>query len=139
MNQAAMRRVTLPTVPFIVAGCAGSAIAGAGWAIVGALLGGGAVDVLIGAAAAGVVGTAVLLSILVVAPWRPKPLQTWPIVWVAGSFVRLIASMGGVYLLYSATPLGGFQTLMAVGIVYATTVIGEAMVFARYLQSSRPS
>jgi hypothetical protein len=92
-----------------------------------------------GLAGAGIVAGCTTVGLLAIAPWIERPAMMCVTMWLGQTVVRLLLTPVVTYLLYSATPLSGFQPLLAVGTIYAVTVIGEAMVFARYLQRSRPA
>lgn len=135
---AAERKATLPTASFLIVIWATAAAAGAAFAAGALLLGFGGAAAVNGLAGAGVVAGAASLVIFALRPWRPRALLNWPVVWVAASFVRLLATLAGTYLLYSATHLGGRSLWMAVALAYLAVMFGETRVYAMSMRRFAP-
>lgn len=83
-----------------------------------------------GPLAALLVGLGATCGILAMQPWRPRSLATWPMVWMAGSMVRFMVTLGGAFLLYSATPSGTVHLWIGVVIAYLATLVGETRTYA---------
>ena len=83
-----------------------------------------------GPLAALLVGLGATCGILAIQPWRPRSLATWPMVWMAGSMVRFMVTLGGAFLLYSATPSGTVHLWIGVVIAYLATLVGETRTYA---------
>jgi hypothetical protein len=129
---AANLAVTLPTGTLIgVAWGACGAVAGA-WCAIGLAFGLDRGFFLGGAGAAATVATSASVAIIFLRPWRPRRLAEWPFVWLAGSFVRLVLTLAGAFLLYSAPfhGLGGMWLAAAVMMAYLAALIGETRVYA---------
>jgi hypothetical protein len=133
MPTLADKTVTLPTLRLLAVGWAGPLVVGLGWAGLGSVVAGRS-PVAIGLAAAGVVGAASTLAILVLRPWRARSMAQWPMIWVAGSFARVAMSLGGALLLYSATPLRSPSLWLAVMVAYLAALIGETRVYVHCMQ-----
>jgi hypothetical protein len=124
--------VTLPAGSLIaVAWGACGAVAGV-WCAIGLALGRDRGFLLGGAAAAGTVATSASVAIILLRPWRPRRLAEWPFAWLAGSFVRLVLTLAGAFLIYSAPfhGLGGMWLAAAVMMAYLAALIGETRVYA---------
>lgn len=133
-----LRKVTLPTRRLIAVAWAAAIVAGLVVAGVIAAIGPAAGAPVNGAAAAGIVGVVATLAVIALMPWRPRALLQWPVVWLAASFVRLMATMGGTYLLYSATHFGGKSLWLAVLVVYLAAMVGETRVYATSMRRFAP-
>jgi hypothetical protein len=83
-----------------------------------------------GPLAALLVGLGATCGILAMQPWRPRSVATWPMVWMAGSMVRFMVTLGGAFLLYSATPSGTVHLWIGVVIAYLATLVGETRTYA---------
>lgn len=142
MIEPAIRKVTLPTRSFLAAIWVATLLAGGIFAGGALILGMGATATRNGGVAAGVVGVIASLVVLALRPWQPRALMQWPVVWMAGSFVRLLATIGGTYLLYSATPLGspsgGKSLWLAVAFAYVAAMVGETRVYAMSMRRFAP-
>jgi hypothetical protein len=138
VEDAAERKVTLPTAQLLGAAWAACLVAGGGWMAVCWALGRGADQALSGAIAAGLVAAMAGAVIVGLRPWRPRSLLTWPVVWVTASFLRLVGTLGGAFLLYSATQIGGRSLWFAVALVYVAALIGETRVYAKSMRRFAP-
>jgi len=143
---------TLPTLRLLIVAWLYAIIAGAGWTLAmvvhasrlpppptdahgaadsSAVAGPTAASLIAtGPLAAVLVGLGATCGILAIQPWRPRPLTTWPMVWMAGSFVRFMVTLTGAFLLYSATPSGTVHLWIGVVIAYLATLVGETRTYA---------
>ncbi len=135
---AAEREVTLPTGRFLAVIWIAALGAGAAFAAGAVLLGLGDAAAWNGPIGAGVVAVAASLVVLGLRPWRPRAMLNWPVLWVASSFVRLLATLAGTYLLYSATQSGGRSLWMAVALAYLAVMVGETRVYAMSMRRVAP-
>jgi hypothetical protein len=119
---AANRTVTLPTAALIAAAWGACAAVAAAWCAIGLALGRERGFFLGGAAAAATVAAAASVAILALRPWRPRSLAQWPFAWLAGSLVRLVLTLAGAFLLYSAPFHGLGGMWLAAAVVYAATM-----------------
>jgi len=132
-------RVTLPTAALIGAASVAAITAGAAWALFAFVFGQGMSGALVGLAAGGLVAVSATLGLCAIMPWRPRQLGQWPAVWVAGSFLRMAITLGGTFLLYSATPFGGRTLWFAVMVAYLAAMAGETRVYALSMRRFTPS
>ena len=134
----AERKVTLPTTRLLAAAWVSCLAAGGAWAAAAWIVGAGDRAVA-GPVAAGIVGSVAALTLLAIRPWHPKSLYSWPIVWVAASFARLVTTMGATFLLYSATQIGGKGLFFAVALAYVAAMVGETRVYALSMKRFAPN
>lgn len=133
------RQVALPTAPFLVATWAPAVAAGGGWMGVSLAVGRPMAEAVLGLVAAGIVGLSATGSLLVIAPSRPKPLRSWPMIWLGGSFMRLMVVLGLTLLLYSATRFGAERALWFATIVaYLAVLVAETRVYAVLMNRAAP-
>jgi hypothetical protein len=95
--------------------------------------------VVAGGLAGALVAACSMLSILMIQPWRARPLYRWPMVWIGGSFLRMLVTLGLTFLLYSATPYGTVSLWLAVVAAYAATLLGETRAYATYMKQYSPA
>jgi hypothetical protein len=138
MTNPAEQQVVLPTVRLLAAAWVACLVAGGAWAGVLLVLGQGATAAVTGLVGAGAVAVAALVALLAIRPWRPRSLAVWPIVWVAGSMVRLLTTLGVAYLLYSATPYHSRMLWFAVLVAYLAALVGETRVYALSMRRFAP-
>ncbi len=135
----ALKMVTLPTLPLLAVAWAAGILVGGGWMGVSLALG---VDLELatgGLLAGGAVAVASSLGILVIRPWQPKTLAQWPVVWMGASVIRVVATLGVGYLLYSSTLVHeGRGFWLAIGLAYAVALIGETNVYVRTMRQYGP-
>jgi len=135
---AASRRVTLPTAPMLGAIWFAAVLAGLAGAGVITMLGRGGQEsfgALLGGLLVAVCATVVLLG---VRPWTPKPLATWPMIWIAASFVRLAITVAATFLLYSATRFGAVSLVLTVVAAYFAVQVGETRMYAIAMKRHAP-
>jgi F0F1-type ATP synthase assembly protein I len=132
-------RGQLPTARLLAVVWLGCLLVGAGWSGVALALGRGRDAVVTGLLAAAVVGVAASVVLLALRPWRPKRLDRWPMVWVAGSFLRFAVTLGATILLYSATPYGTRSLWFAVLLAYFAVMVAETRVYASSMRRFAPS
>lgn len=133
MPTLADKMVPLPTLRLLAAGWGGPIVVGLGWAGLGSAVADRG-QAAIALAAAAVVGVASTLALLILRPWRARSLARWPMIWVAGSFARVALTLGGVLLLYSATPLRSPSLWLAAMVAYLAALIGETRVYVHCMQ-----
>ena len=130
----AQRKVTLPTGRLLLSAT-------------GAALGAGALAELVfrvldpepsrsgyGLASGLIVLVAAVAVLLVLRPWVPRALQTWPMLWVAGSFGRMVCTLGLTAVVYSAA-LPGAELWLGVVACYVLVMLAETRV---YVGAMRP-
>jgi hypothetical protein len=93
----------------------------------------------------GVLGTAVvaafaLAGIILIRPWRDRPVSEWMTWWLALTVFRVLLTPVGAWVLYSAASSGlnPKAFALAVGLTYLTTVVAEALVVSVHLRCSLP-
>lgn len=128
----------LPTARLIAVVWTSTVFAGAAWTLVMLLRGAEGWDLATGALGALTVGLGATTGLLVIRPWRPRPLDRWPAVWMGASGVRLLVTLGIGLLLYSATPSGTVHLWFSVAIAYAATLVGETRAYAAAMRPYSP-
>jgi len=127
----ASRRVTLPTGRLLAAAVVPCVVVALAWMGIAALLGWPRPRVVAGPAGAGWVALVGVAGVLALTPWNPRSLGTWPLVWTAAGFVRLLAALGGGLLLYSRPPFGGAFVFAPVTVAYLAVMAVETREYAR--------
>lgn len=133
---AADRKVTLPTLPLFGAAIVPAAVVAALWAAIAAL---GGFPVVPGVAGAGVVAAVATGTVVVLAPWRPRSIGVWPMVWTGLSMGRMVAALGGGVLLYSRPQIGGLYTIAPAVLAYVAVMLIEIRVYARSMARFTPT
>ncbi len=87
-----------------------------------------------GVAGAVLVGGLTIVALLVVRPWKMRPLSTWVNIWIGGTVLRLLLIPAATYLLYSATSLSATALALSVALTYLLTLFAEAAVLALYVR-----
>ena len=126
--------ITLPTLSLVTLVSLAALVVGLFWYLVVTLTGGDTSHAVAGPAGAGVVAVVALLSVLVMTPWKARPMDLWMTFWLAGTVVRLLLTPVGAFLLYSATPLPASALALAVALAYLVTVLTESSVLARHVR-----
>lgn len=139
MTTANDQPVTLPGAALMLALAGASAVTGGAWALVAAILGKPSSIVLVGPIAAAAVTTCTVAGVLVLTPWKPRPVSMWINMWLAQTVARLFVTPVVAFLLYSAARLPTWPLIMAIGLIYLTAVTSEAGVLAMYLKRLRPA
>jgi len=110
-------------------GVACAAVAALGWIAASVWAPG---SVWLAVASAGAIFAAFAISLLVVAPWRAKPMDRWPAIWLAGRGVcfalTVVAALG---LLYSAPAEGRPVTGLVIAGGYLAALVVESALVAR--------
>lgn len=125
--------LSLPTVPVVAAVLGGSAASAGGWWAVTAMLGSDQATLVAGLAGAAVVGVVGVVAVLVLAPWRSRPVSFWWTLWLAGTVLRLLATPAVTFLLYSATSLSAVPLTLSVAVTYLVALFAETAVIARHV------
>src|SRR5262245_54395102 len=103
-----------------------TALLAAGWLVISVVAG------TVGAVTtAGVVGIALvagisLLSVLIMAPWKSRPILTWMSIWMGGTVARLLVTPAVTFLLYSAVSLNATALTVSVAAAYLAVLLTEA-------------
>ena len=139
MTTANDQPVTLPGTALMVALAGASAVTGGVWALVAAILGKPAPVIIVGPVAAAAVTACTVAGVMVLMPWKPRPISMWINMWLAQTVARLIVTPVVAFLLYSAARLPTWPLIMAIGLIYLTAVTSEAGVLAMYLKRLRPA
>ena len=87
-----------------------------------------------GVAGAVLVGALAIVALLVVWPWKVRPMSTWMNLWIGGTVLRLLLIPAATYLLYSATSLSATALALSVALTYLLTLFAEAAVLALYVR-----
>jgi hypothetical protein len=113
-------------------------VVGALWGA-GAWLGGFGDQYALGGLVAGPAMAVIGVGALVVlGPWRAKPLTQWPFLWLAKTLGELVGTPVVGFLLYSATPLGGAALLLPLVATYWASLIGQTRSYAAQMSRLAP-
>lgn len=87
----------------------------------------------------GILGTAVSLcvsvvGILVMTPWKTRPIESWMTFWLGATVLRLLATPVVAYVLYSATSRSLTPFMLSVAASYLVILFSEAGVLALYVK-----
>lgn len=86
------------------------------------------------------VGLIAIAGVLILMPWRTRPVSMWVSMVMAVTVVRLLATAVATYLLYSAAHLPATPLALAVASTYLVVLLAEAAVLARHVNRvARPS
>jgi hypothetical protein len=95
--------------------------------------------------ATGMLGIAVvtviaIAGVLVMTPWKPRPVVDWMTMWLAGTVFRMLVTPIAAFLLYSALShaLAVKPLVLSVAATYLCTLLVEAAVVARHMKDSCP-
>lgn len=125
--------IALPTLQLLLFVPLAAAIVGGSWAGIVKMLGYSNETAVAGLAGAGVVAVVTLASVLVMTPWKRRPMDLWMTFWLAGTVVRLLVTPIAAFLLYSAALLPAEPLALAVATAYLVTVLTETAVLARHV------
>ena len=133
-------RLALPTRAMLLSVLAPPLVISVAWCIA-ALLGAlpaATVSGIIGAAAVAVVAGA---GVLIMTPWRPRPVADWMTTWLAATVFRLLVTPVLVYLLYSAASpgLAVKPLVLSVASAYFVTLLTEAVILSSHIRRTLPS
>ena len=131
--------VTLPTVRLLLIPALLSAAVGAVWAGGAAILQRPGEDVIGGLLAGVAAAAAVALAMLLIGPWRLRPLTTMPFVFLAGTVVQAVATLGGGFLLYSATRFGTTATWLCLVAAYWAGLFGLVRIYGSHMKRFAPT
>lgn len=138
------QRVSLPTGRLAAAGCGSAGLVGVMWAVLAWGLGQAEAWWMAGLAGGVVVAAACVVALVAIQPWREREVFRWALVWMAGSMVRMVATLGLTLLLYSAPPQpaasiqGSTGLWFAVAACYMAALLAETRVYASYMKRVAP-
>lgn len=94
-----------------------------------------------GAIAGGIASAVtVLLSLVALKPWKPRPAADWALYWIGSSTIRLLVTPLALFSVYSATLLPGRAVLLGGAAAFFAALVVETAVIARaVLQASQSS
>ena len=127
--------ISLPISKMLLAIFVSSLATSLGWMLVVKLGDFKAGTMAAGLAGAGLVMGTGFLVVVLMKPWRSRPVGDWANIWLAGTIGRLLITPGAAYLLYSATPLSWSPLLLSVAMSYVIVQISEAAVLSLHLKS----
>jgi hypothetical protein len=126
--------LALPTWRMLLTIAAGTVAAILGWAVVTSIVAPGRAVLVAGAAGMAVVAAVSVLGVLVICPWRTRPVSAWINWWLGAMVLRLLLTPAAAYLLYSATALSLTPLMLSVAVTYVVVQVSEAAVVAHYLK-----
>ena len=128
----------LPMTSLLVGHC----LAGAGAALLwlaGTLGSGQSRPILVaGLIEVALVTTLAVGSILVILPWRIRPVGTWAVVLITTSLVRVIVTIGLSVLLYSAAQLAPKALVVSAFVAFIAGLVVETTITSRFMSRLRP-
>jgi hypothetical protein len=140
-------RITLPARWLFVGVVVATLIMAGGWSL-GVALGGWGDDALMsGLLGAGAVGAVALVGVLILTPWKARPIPEWMTMWLAATVFRLLVTPVAVYVLYSAASNGDSATgptvpvkplVLSVAATYFMALLTEAAIIASHVKRSLP-
>ncbi len=139
---------TLPAGRLLLLMTAFALIIAGAWSAAFALGRWGAVEFRSGMFGIGVTAVMALLGLLVMTPWKARPMADWMTMWLAGTVFRLLGTPTVLFLLYSAAsagdPEGGAllavkPMVLSVALTYLVMVLAEASIIASHVRRLLPS
>ena len=87
----------------------------------------------------GLIGSSVTLAVtvaglLMMKPWKTRPITSWMTFWLGATVLRLMATPALAFLLYSAVSLSLTPFMLSVAASYMAVLFSEAGVLALYLK-----
>jgi hypothetical protein len=131
--------LALPTGRLVGVTLAACALSGSGSSLLAQLVWKGQVSAMVGPAAGMLVTVAMLIGLLAIMPWKPRPVGIWPTLWLASTVLRLLLTPVLTYLLYSAAPFSAAALAINVVVAYALALAGEVTVVAGFLKRTFPA
>ncbi|MHC4127352.1 MAG: hypothetical protein ACYTE6_01485 [Planctomycetota bacterium] len=126
--------LALPTWRMLLTIAAGSVVTMAAWAVVARLVAPRREVLVAGAAGVAVVVTVSVLAVLVIRPWRIRPVGDWINWWLGAMVLRILLTPTVAYLLYSATALSLTPLMLSVAATYVVVQVSEAAAVAHHLK-----
>ncbi|MHC4082814.1 MAG: hypothetical protein ACYS15_02790 [Planctomycetota bacterium] len=126
--------LALPTWRMLLTVAAGTVAAVVGWWAVTSIVAPGRDVLVAGAAGAVAVAAVSVLAVLVIRPWRTRPVSAWINWWLGAMVLRILATPVVAYLLYSATALSLTPLMLSVAATYLVVQVSEAAAVAHYLK-----
>lgn len=134
--------LTLPTVRLLLIAAIVGPMVGTVWAVAAWLVGSERAHVW-GSLLAGVAsGLAGVLAIVLIGPWQARPLIRWPFIFLLGTMIQLVATLGGGILLYFATPFRAVSTWLCLVVSFWAVLFGLVRAYGSHVKrygSARPS
>ncbi len=133
--------IALPTGSLLVAMFVSVMLVAGGWSLAVWMGWGGAfdrTDFVSAMVGIGVAGVVTLAGVLMIRPWKTRPIADWMTWWLGGTVFRLLGTPAAGFLLYSA--VSGALTAKPFGLSIALTYIAalfvEAAVLARHVHAA---
>jgi hypothetical protein len=123
---------------------AGLGTAGLWWLLLRAGLGlalgvpAGAGELVDGLVGIGLVLAIALVSVVVMTPWKTRPMSAWMNLWLAGTVLRLLLTPPAAFVLYSAASFGAAALTLSVAAAYIAILFSEAIVLSLHLKRTLP-
>ena len=126
----------LPTGRMITVIGVASALVGAMWVAVTALLRQPVSVQWAGLIGSGIVLLVSVLGVIAMGPWKTRPASMWMTLWLAGMLVRMLAAPALTFLLYSALPLNAMALTLSVAVAYLIVLLTETAMLARHVNKT---
>jgi hypothetical protein len=120
--------IALPAARLLAASAGIPLALGAAWAAIGAAS--GVAPAMLGVWSGLLVASVMTVSIVILAPWTPRPLSLLSTLWLGATVARFILTPVLAWVLYSASSFGAAMLALAVGSIYLLALIGEVVVLA---------
>lgn len=113
----------------MVAGCWSAAIALGPW---------GMSEFTAGIAGIAVAAVVALAGVLIITPWKPRPIADWMNMWMLATVFRMLGTPTAAYVLYSAASpaLAAKPFGLTVALTYIATLFVEAAALAKHLKTA---
>ena len=114
------------------------------WSAVVAIGPWGSVEFKSGLIGIGTTAAMAIVGLLVMTPWKQRPMGDWMTLWLAGTVFRLLGTPVVLYLLYSAASAAGSAPAvkplaLSVALTYLVMVLAEAGIIASHVRRLLPS
>lgn len=108
------------------------------WAAAAGGLGRPRDDVIAPLLAGALAAAAAVLAMLLIRPWRTRPMTAWPFVFLAGTVIHLLGTLAGGMLLYFASHFGSVGTWLCLVGSYWAALFGLVRVYGSCMKQSAP-
>lgn len=130
--------LTLPTMQLVQAVLLSNAAAAGAWTLVCSLFGLGNDTLVTGVIGVAMVAAVSLAGVFAIVPWMAKPASITMMLWLVADVFGMLLTLGGAFLLYSATSLSSRPLLLGVVVAYFLTLLGKVIVAALHVRRHLP-
>jgi hypothetical protein len=139
-NSANEPRIALPTRTLMLSMFSAGLLVVGGWSAAVVTGPWGDTAFITGLVGIGVTTLISLCGVLIITPWKPRPIAEWMTMWLAGTVFRMLMTPAILFLLYSATSraLAVKPLVLSVALTYLVSVLAEAGIIASHVRRSLP-